>query len=202
MRVLSVLAVNNHVARAIIRKLHVALWPKRLDTPGIEGSFCNELSIVLQETANGKRDRILTSMNTGNSVLSAAHEPISLLDISNVERPNISNKSVNGPVVQKGDKLFTIDNPVIKDEIKTSATASYNLPVIKIDVFSGNVTEFPVWEIAFNALIDQQVNSVELKLNLLSQHLTLGLPWGPMDPKTIFNLMDLLHLLSAGYGTP
>ena len=32
--------------------------------------------------------------------------------------------------------------------------------------------------------------------------LTLGLPWGPMDPKTIFNLMDLLHLLSAGYGTP
>ena len=33
-------------------------------------------------------------------------------------------------------------------------------------------------------------------------NLTLGLPWGPMDPKTIFNLMDLLHLLSAGYGTP
>ena len=33
MRVLSVLAVNNQVARAIIRKLHVALWPKRLDTP-------------------------------------------------------------------------------------------------------------------------------------------------------------------------
>ena len=33
MKVLSVLAVNNQVARAIIRKLHVALWPKRLDTP-------------------------------------------------------------------------------------------------------------------------------------------------------------------------
>ena len=35
MRVLSVLAVNNQVARAIIRKLHVALWPKRLDTPDL-----------------------------------------------------------------------------------------------------------------------------------------------------------------------
>jgi len=29
---LSVLAVNTQVARAIIRKPHVALWPKRLDT--------------------------------------------------------------------------------------------------------------------------------------------------------------------------
>ena len=110
-------------------------------TDGIEGSFRDELSIAPQETAYGKRGRILNSMN--NSVLSPAHEPISLLDISNVERPNISNKSVNGPVVQKGDKLVTIVNPVIKDEIKTSATTSYNLPVIKIDVFSGNVTEFP-----------------------------------------------------------
>jgi len=32
-RVLSVLAVNTQVARAIIRKPHLALWPKRLDTP-------------------------------------------------------------------------------------------------------------------------------------------------------------------------
>ena len=38
--------------------------------------------------------------------------------------------------------------------------------------------------------------------NIFNNFLTLGLPWGPMDPKTIFNLMDLLHLLSAGYGTP
>ena len=38
MRVLSVLAVNNQVARAIIRKLHVALWPKRLDTPDLDSS--------------------------------------------------------------------------------------------------------------------------------------------------------------------
>ena len=35
MRVFSVLAVNNQVARAIIRKLHVALWPKRLDNPAL-----------------------------------------------------------------------------------------------------------------------------------------------------------------------
>jgi len=32
---LSVLAVNTQVARAIIRKPHVTLWPKRLDTPAI-----------------------------------------------------------------------------------------------------------------------------------------------------------------------
>ena len=43
MRVLSVLAVNNQVARAIIRKLHVALWPKRLDTPDLEHKVCEEI---------------------------------------------------------------------------------------------------------------------------------------------------------------
>ena len=64
-----------------------------------------------------------------NSVSSVAHKPITLPNISNLEKPNISKKSVNGAIVQKGDRLVTIDNPVIKDEIKTSATASYNLPV-------------------------------------------------------------------------
>jgi len=33
---LSVLAVNTQVARAIIRKPQVALWPKRLDTPALD----------------------------------------------------------------------------------------------------------------------------------------------------------------------
>ena len=45
MRVLSVLAVNNQVARAIIRKLHVALRPKRLDTPGLYISFLAFLNL-------------------------------------------------------------------------------------------------------------------------------------------------------------
>jgi len=36
---LSVLAVNTQVARAIISKLHVALWPKRLDTPDLTHSI-------------------------------------------------------------------------------------------------------------------------------------------------------------------
>ena len=39
MRVLSVLAVNTEVARAIIRKPHLALWPKRLDTSALDGSI-------------------------------------------------------------------------------------------------------------------------------------------------------------------
>ena len=44
--------------------------------------------------------------------------------------------------------------------------------VIEIDAFSGNLIEFPAWEIAFDALIDQQVSFVELKPNLLSHHLS------------------------------
>jgi len=36
---LSVLTVNTQVARAIIRKPHVALWPKRLDSPAVKSAF-------------------------------------------------------------------------------------------------------------------------------------------------------------------
>ena len=53
-----------------------------------------------------------------------------------------------------------------------SPLIGYQLLKIKIEAFNGKVTEYPAWEIAFNALIDQNVQSVELKLNLLSQHLT------------------------------
>ena len=70
-------------------------------TDGLEGSFCDELSIVPHKTANGKRDRILNFIN--NSVLSAAHEPITFPDISNLEKPNISNKSV----ISIGSCLFS-----------------------------------------------------------------------------------------------
>jgi len=41
-RVLSVLAVNTQVARAIIRKPHVALWPKRLDTPALHNQSSDQ----------------------------------------------------------------------------------------------------------------------------------------------------------------
>ena len=47
MRVLSVLAVNNQVACAIICKLHVALWPKRLDTPAIDEEEISILFYIL-----------------------------------------------------------------------------------------------------------------------------------------------------------
>ena len=76
------------------------------------------MSIVPHQTTNGKDDRILNSIN--NSVLSGAHDSITFPNISNLEKPNISSKFVNEAVVQKGDKLVTIGNPGIKDEIKIS----------------------------------------------------------------------------------
>ena len=45
------------------------------------------------------------------------------------------------------------------------------IPDVKIEPFGRNVVEFPAWEIAFNALIESQLTSIELKINLLSQHL-------------------------------
>ena len=50
-------------------------------------------------------------------------------------------------------------------------SAICRIPDVKIEPFGGNVVEFPAWKIAFNALIKSQLSSIELKINLLSQHL-------------------------------
>jgi len=42
-RVLFVLAVNTQVARAIIHRPHVALWPKRLDIPAVKYAAFQQL---------------------------------------------------------------------------------------------------------------------------------------------------------------
>ena len=45
------------------------------------------------------------------------------------------------------------------------------IPAVKIEPFGGNLVEFPAWKIAFNALIESQLSSIELKIELPSQHL-------------------------------
>ena len=53
----------------------------------------------------------------------------------------------------------------------SSFSSTYRIPRIKIEPFDGSIVDFPAWEIAFNALIDDQVESTDVKINLLSQHL-------------------------------
>jgi len=49
-RVLSVLAVNTQVPRAIIRKPHVALWPKSLDNPALNNAIVSTLAYAIRNT--------------------------------------------------------------------------------------------------------------------------------------------------------
>ena len=43
------------MARAIIRKPHVALWPKRLDTPGLNSTCCSQCKISKHEQMETRR---------------------------------------------------------------------------------------------------------------------------------------------------
>ena len=140
---------------------------------GLEPNLGGEdlLSEIPLETAKGKRDRIVDSMD---SFLLPA------ISNSNIDKLDQRDNSDGNEKGDKGNRRkeswkdfgHASVNPDIKDCNRSLVTAGYSLPVVKIDTFSGDCTEFPAWEIAFDALIDQQVNSIELKLNLLSQHLS------------------------------
>ena len=135
------------------------------------------------ETVEEKQNRIM------DSITNDSNHPEDVLLPSEEYRvldPLKRNKTKANDMNWQPKKLPRIDDnsqmEVQADLVKTgrgsqslnlaSPLIGYQLPQIKIEAFNGKVTEYPAWEIAFNALIDQNVESVELKLNLLSQHMT------------------------------
>nr|XP_039251003.1 uncharacterized protein LOC120328550 [Styela clava] len=88
--------------------------------------------------------------------------------------------------VRQGDNLLSqlngqniVNNHPFSSGIKTTCDrsadrggAQYRLPEIKIEVFTGEIIEYPSWETAFNGLVDNKAACVEQKLNLLSQYLS------------------------------
>ena len=84
-------------------------------------------------------------------------------------------------------------------------SAFCRIPDVKIEPFSGNVVEFPAWEIAFNALIESQLTSIELKINLLSQHLSgeaKFLVLGLLSNHTESSYQAARNRLKQRYGNP
>ena len=84
-------------------------------------------------------------------------------------------------------------------------SAFCRIPDVKIEPFSGNVVEFPAWEIAFNALIESQLTSIELKINLLSQHLSgeaKSLVLGLLSNHTESSYQAARNRLQQRYGNP
>ena len=83
--------------------------------------------------------------------------------------------------------------------------AFYRIPFIKIEPFGGNVVEFPAWKIAFNALIENQLTSIKLKINLLSQHLcgeAKSLVLGLLSNHTESSYQATRNQLKQRYGNP
>lgn len=84
-----------------------------------------------------------------------------------VEPPNATHV---GPLNREPISVTTTCNKPVSS--LSMPSISFRIPDVKIDLFGGDVVEFPSWEIAFDAIIDSQVESTDLKINLLSQHLT------------------------------
>ena len=59
-----------------------------------------------------------------------------------------------------------------KSPVGSSSTVSYRMPNVKMDIFNGDVMQFPTWENSFDALIGNRVECSKYKMNLLSQFLS------------------------------
>ena len=67
------------------------------------------------------------------------------------------------------------------------------------------MVKFPTWEIAFNALIESQLSLIELKINLLSQHLcrkAKSLVLGLLSNHTESSYQAARNRLKQRYGNP
>ena len=149
-----------------------------------ENNRSDHLSTIPSKSSKDKHNIIIASIDNNfviESVESPQSEPENIEFPSKIQEINVSSNtwpesyskivnadnnkvcfSTDNQLMNKFDKTLQISQPII----------SYQLPTIKIEPFDGTVIKYPSWEIAFNALIERNVYSTELKLNLLSQHLT------------------------------
>ena len=104
-----------------------------------------ELSSLPLESNEEKQERILRSFENSSSVVRLESPKKEKIQAAKI-KPKVANCA-------------------------SSFSSTYRIPRIKIEPFDGSIVEFPAWEIAFNALVDDQVESTDVKLNLLSQHL-------------------------------
>ncbi|XP_078495461.1 uncharacterized protein LOC144750543 [Ciona intestinalis] len=114
-----------------------------------------------QETISSKRS---SKSNKINRIL-IDDEPIPATNFAN-------------PVPHQAELAHASDNRIPYETRNASGYSqpslnlgNYQLPMIKINIFAGNVLEFPAWETAFEALVERKSTFVAQKLNLLSQYL-------------------------------
>ena len=151
-----------------------------------ENSRFDYLSTIPSESFKNKHNRIIASIDNNfviESVKSPQSEPeniesklpnkIQEINVLPNKRPKSYSKTVN---VDSNKICFSADNQLMNKLDKTlqipHPVISCQLPTIKMEPFGGAITKHPSWEIAFNALIEWNVHSTELKLKLLGQHLT------------------------------
>ena len=178
------------------------------------GSVRDEAAIepdlhIFPETAQEKRQRILNSIDDEPSKL----QPVDAISISSnrrVRTPSLTNinDDQRNRIVSGLPVSSRVEEPSTRRDIDISTPSvkvSYELPKVKIEPFDGKATEFPAWEVAFDAHVGCQDISVELKLNLLSQHLrgeAKSLVIGLLSYQTDYAYSTARSRLKDRYGNP
>ena len=90
-----------------------------------------------------------------------------------------------------GPQESSIEKVAVKSLAEPSATVSYRMPNVKMDISNGDVMQFPSWENSFDALIGDRVNCLKYKMNLLNQFL-------PREPRQLIQGL-LVHQGEEAY---
>ena len=173
------------------------------------GSLADDLSVIPVESEEDKQKRIYGSIGDriSDPEVNLANESTSCNDkvladvnkgkdeIEDANRHNTAVTDMQHGTTTSRNLAAIIDRPVL----------SYRLPDVKIQPFDGNIVDYPAWEIAFNAIVDGQVNNIDLKINLLSQHLTgdaRSLVIGLLSQRTKSSYDAARKRLKDRYGNP
>ena len=173
------------------------------------GSLADDLSVIPVESEEDKQKRIYGSIGDriSDPEVNLANESTSCNDkvladvnkgkdeIEDANRHNTAMTDMQHGTTTSRNLAAIIDRPV----------PSYRLPDVKIQPFDDNIVDYPAWEIAFNAIVDGQVNNIDLKINLLSQHLTgdaRSLVIGLLSQRTKSSYDAARKRLKDRYGNP
>ena len=140
------------------------------------GSLADDLSVIPVDSEEDKQKRAYDSIGDriSDPEVDLANESRSCNnkvsadvnkgkdEIKDANRHNTAVTDMHHGTTTNGNLAANIDRLVL----------SYRLPDVKTQPFDCNIVDYPAWEIAFNAIVDGKVNNIDLKINLLSQHLT------------------------------
>ena len=194
---------------------------KEAEIQEFNNSLDESLSCLPSESRDDKLDRIMKSMDKVSekppaaSIIAEAKVHYGNKEVCSVspKLPKAEDKvkgndsNAQSGTLSEGDVAVRPSNilPDSPSAPKTQSVLSIRIPDIKIEAFSGNVVDFPSWEIAFDAIVDSHVHCTDVKINMLCQHLAgdaKSLVLGLLSHRSETSYKAARKRLKERYGNP